>query len=59
MNTIEREILQDIFTYFKCFGEYRNRHDGLMMNIATEIIIKNANNQLPELMDKIREDKTR
>ena len=57
MNAIEREILQDIFTYFERFGNYGNRCIGIMMDIATEIIIKNANNQMPELMDKIRKDK--
>ena len=57
MNAIEREVLQDIFTYFERFGDYGNRYRGIMMDIATEIIIKNANNQLPELMDKIRKDK--
>lgn len=56
MKKMEREILQDIFMHFKHFGEYRNRHDGELMRIADEIIMKNAKKHLPEMVDKIRKD---
>ena len=56
MDTIEREILQDIFTYFERFGEYGNRNNGRLMQIANEIIMKNTKKHLPEMVDKIRKN---
>jgi hypothetical protein len=53
MESIEREILQDIFMHFRYFGEYGNRHDGELMRIADEIIMKNAKKHLPEMVGKI------
>ena len=53
MDSIEREILQDIFLHFKHFSKYRNRYDGILMRIADEIIMKNAKKHLPELVDKV------
>jgi hypothetical protein len=56
MNAIEREILQDIFMRFCYFGT-SSKYDRLMMNIADELIVRNAKQFLPELVDKIKKDK--